>query len=331
MFERFTNRARHAVVLAQEEARRLDHMAIDTEHVLLGLLGEPEAIAGRVLGQLGITLPAARADVEGLVGRGDGAPSGHIPFTPRAKKVLELSLREALALGHNYIGTEHILLGIVREGDGVAVAVLEQRGATGPTIRALVQAAVAEAGAAAGALIPATGVAERRTDGADAVIAAARQLAGSGPIGTHHLLEAMTLVDDSLASNVLGALGIAPDALAGDDRRAGDRRHDGPQPRGRRRPADGAARHRRERDDRAGRRDLDRAGAEAGVVDRHPDHRRDGHPRSWASGRRTSPRCAEPRSSASNPTLTTTRSRGRERRRCGRRSATGCGGGRAGG
>jgi hypothetical protein len=189
-------------------------MAIDTEHVLLGLLGEPEAIAGRVLGQLGITLPAARADVEGLVGRGDGAPSGHIPFTPRAKKVLELSLREALALGHNYIGTEHILLGIVREGDGVAVAVLEQRGATGPTIRALVQAAVAEAGAAAGALIPATGVAERRTDGADAVIAAARQLAGSGPIGTHHLLEAMTLVDDSLASNVLGALGIAPDALA---------------------------------------------------------------------------------------------------------------------
>jgi ATP-dependent Clp protease ATP-binding subunit ClpA len=214
MFERFTSRARHAVVLAQEEARRLDHKSIGTEHVLLGLLGEPEATAGRVLGQLGITLPAARADVEGLVGRGDGAPGGHIPFTPQAKKVLELSLREALALGHNYIGTEHILLGLVREGEGAAVAVLAQRGATGPTIRALVQTAVSRAGAGSSAIDAPAVEADRRTEGAEAVIAAARQLAGSGPMGSHHLLQAMTLVDDSLASGALVALGVAPDALA---------------------------------------------------------------------------------------------------------------------
>ena len=213
MFERFTDRARHAVVLAQDEARRLDHDHIGTEHVLLGLLGEPDSIAGRVLGQLGITLAAARADVEQLVGRGDGAPGGHIPFTPRAKKVLELSLREALAFGHNHIGTEHILLGIAREGDGVAMAVLEARGATGSNIRTLVQAAVSKA-AGATAAAARVGDDDRRTPGADAVIATARQLAGSGAMGTHHLLEAMTLVDDTLASSALGALGVEPDALA---------------------------------------------------------------------------------------------------------------------
>src|SRR3954454_2448225 len=109
MFERFTDKARHTVVLAQEEARRLDHSYIGTEHVLLGLLAESDGIGGRVLAQLGTTLATTREDVEALVGRGDGAPTGHIPFTPRAKKVLELSLREALGLGHNYIGTEHIL------------------------------------------------------------------------------------------------------------------------------------------------------------------------------------------------------------------------------
>jgi ATP-dependent Clp protease ATP-binding subunit ClpA len=214
MFERFTDRARHAVVLAQDEARRLGHDAIGTEHVLLGLLGEPDSIAGRVLGQLGITLTAARADVEGLVGRGDGAPSGHIPFTPRAKKVLELSLREALGFGHNYIGTEHILLGLVREGEGVAMAVLDGRGATGPNIRSSVQVALTRAAGAKAAAEVAVGDAERRTAGADAVIAAARQLAGDGPMGTHHLLEAMTLVDGSLASSALGALGVAPEVVA---------------------------------------------------------------------------------------------------------------------
>src|ERR1700761_9463950 len=120
MFERFTGRARHTVVLAQEEARLLDHNYIGTEHILLGLLGEPESVAGIVLADFGLTVQGTRAEVETAVGRGKKAPSGHIPFTPRAKKTLELSLREALGLGHNYIGTEHILLGLIREGEGVA-------------------------------------------------------------------------------------------------------------------------------------------------------------------------------------------------------------------
>ncbi|HTZ24890.1 MAG TPA: Clp protease N-terminal domain-containing protein, partial [Streptosporangiaceae bacterium] len=120
MFERFTNRARHVVVLAQEEARDLKHNYIGTEHILLGLLGEPEGYAGRVLASFGITRAGAREEVTAMIGLGAAAPSGHIPFTPRAKKTLELSLREALQLHHNYIGTEHILLGLIREGDGVA-------------------------------------------------------------------------------------------------------------------------------------------------------------------------------------------------------------------
>jgi ATP-dependent Clp protease ATP-binding subunit ClpA len=212
MFERFTDRARHAVVLAQDEARRLDHPSIGTEHLLLGLLGEPDAIAGRVLGQLGIGLATARVDVEGLVGRGEGSPGGHIPFTPRAKKVLELSLREALGLGHNYIGTEHILLGLVREGEGVAIAVLTGRGATGERIRPLVKAELDRV--VGGPASPIAAASVRRTPGADAVIAAAEQLAGPLPMGSQHLLEAMALVDDSLAASTLGALGVGPDALA---------------------------------------------------------------------------------------------------------------------
>ena len=120
MFERFTDRARRSVVAAQEEARQRNDKHIGTEHLLLGLLTEPDAIAGRVLTQLGIGLAATRADVAAIIGTGAGSPGGHIPFTPRAKKVLELAFREALQLGHNYIGTEHILLGLVREGEGVA-------------------------------------------------------------------------------------------------------------------------------------------------------------------------------------------------------------------
>jgi ATP-dependent Clp protease ATP-binding subunit ClpC len=135
MFERFTDRARSTVRQAQEEARRLDHNHIGTEHVLLGLLGEPEGVGARALAALGISLEAARADVERLVGRGEGAPSGHIPFTRRAKKVLELSLREALKLQHNYIGTEHIVLGLVREGEGLAARILVESGADLPAIR----------------------------------------------------------------------------------------------------------------------------------------------------------------------------------------------------
>ena len=129
MFERFTDRARRVVVLAQEEARMLSHNYIGTEHILLGLIHEGEGVAAKALESLGISLEAVRAQVEEIIGHGQQAPSGHIPFTPRAKKVLELSLREALQLGHNYIGTEHILLGLIREGEGVAAQVLVKLGA----------------------------------------------------------------------------------------------------------------------------------------------------------------------------------------------------------
>ncbi len=129
MFERFTDRARRVVVLAQEEARMLNHNYIGTEHILLGLIHEGEGVAAKALESLGISLEAVRQQVEEIIGQGQSAPTGHIPFTPRAKKVLELSLREALQLGHNYIGTEHILLGLIREGEGVAAQVLQKLGA----------------------------------------------------------------------------------------------------------------------------------------------------------------------------------------------------------
>ena len=128
MFERFTDRARRVVVLSQEEARLLNHNYIGTEHILLGLIHEGEGVAARALESLDISLEAVRAQVEEIIGQGQSAAIGQIPFTPRAKKVLELSLREALALGHNYIGTEHILLGLVREGEGVAAQVLVKLG-----------------------------------------------------------------------------------------------------------------------------------------------------------------------------------------------------------
>ncbi|MFC7432183.1 MULTISPECIES: ATP-dependent Clp protease ATP-binding subunit [unclassified Agrococcus] len=129
MFERFTDRARRVVVLAQEEAKMLNHNYIGTEHILLGLIHEGEGIAAKALEQLGISLDAVREQVQDIIGTGAQQSSGHIPFTPRAKKVLELSLREALQLGHNYIGTEHVLLGLIREGEGVAAQVLVKLGA----------------------------------------------------------------------------------------------------------------------------------------------------------------------------------------------------------
>src|SRR5712691_11454976 len=130
MFERFTAKARHVVVLAQDEARELNHNYIGTEHILLGLIHESQGLAARVLtGQFGLTLDGIRQEVTAIVGTGKKPQSGHIPFTPRAKKVLELSLREALQLSHNYIGTEHILLGLIREGEGVAAQVLQKLGA----------------------------------------------------------------------------------------------------------------------------------------------------------------------------------------------------------
>ncbi len=151
MFQRFTDRARRVVHLAQEEARLLRHNYVGTEHLLLGLLYEGEGIAARALESLGISLEVVRARVEEIIGRGQITASGHIPFTPRAKKVLELSLREALQLGHNYIGTEHLLLGLLREGEGVAAQVLAGFGTDHARVRELVQELLTDVGELAGA------------------------------------------------------------------------------------------------------------------------------------------------------------------------------------
>ncbi len=150
-FGRFTGRARRVVVLAQEEARRLHHDHIGTEHVLLGLLAEGEGIGAQALVGAGITLDAARAEVEKIVGCGKGTPKGHIPFTPCAKKALELALRESLHLGHNYIGTEHILLGLLREGKGAGVQAMVAAGAQLDQLRDTVLALLKQTGAPSGA------------------------------------------------------------------------------------------------------------------------------------------------------------------------------------
>jgi ATP-dependent Clp protease ATP-binding subunit ClpC len=144
MFERFTDQARRVVVQAQEEARTLGHNYIGTEHILLGLLGEPEGAAAQALSSLGISLDldAAREQVVEIAGAGTGQLSGHVPFTPRTKKVLELSLREAQRLGHDHIGTEHILLGLVREGEGAGAQILERQGASLDRVQAQVLAIV---------------------------------------------------------------------------------------------------------------------------------------------------------------------------------------------
>jgi ATP-dependent Clp protease ATP-binding subunit ClpA len=147
MFERFTDRARRAVVLAQEEARALNHSYVGPEHLLLGLVREGEGVAARALTGLGVDLSAVRQQIEELTGRGEQSPSGRIPFTPRTKKVLELSLREALQLGHNYIGTEHILLAILREGDNVGAQVLVRMGTDLNQVRLQVTKLLADAGA----------------------------------------------------------------------------------------------------------------------------------------------------------------------------------------
>jgi ATP-dependent Clp protease ATP-binding subunit ClpC len=135
MFERFTDQAQRVVVLAQEEARTLDHDYIGTEHLLLGLLREGEGVAAKALESLGVSLDEVRGQVEEIIGRGRQAPGERIPFTPRAKKVLELSQREAMQFGHSYIGTEHILLGLIREGEGVAAQVLVRSGAEQRRVR----------------------------------------------------------------------------------------------------------------------------------------------------------------------------------------------------
>ena len=174
MFERFTDRARRVIVLAQEEARTLQHNYIGTEHLLLGLIREGEGVAAKALAAKGVTLEDTRKQVEEMIGKGNAAPNGHIPFTPHAKQVLELSLREALQLGHSYIGTEHILLGLIREGEGVGTQVLikmdvdlgELRSATIDMIRG--NSATTDAGK--GDLANAGGVQDKRSQTGSAIL-----------------------------------------------------------------------------------------------------------------------------------------------------------------
>ena len=221
MFERFTDKARHVVVLAQEEARRLDHNYIGTEHLLLGQFGEPEGVGGRALLSVGLTLDGTRDEVLGLIGRGKSTPSGHIPFTPRAKKVLELALREALQLQHNYIGTEHILLGMIREGEGVAAQIMSNH-ADLLVIRTAVLDLVDTSGfeqnrgrrwsrrrsvaAFSGGQSPEQALSA--TPAADTTLSEAARLAGTAPVGSHHLMLAVLADPKTAAARALTALGI---------------------------------------------------------------------------------------------------------------------------
>jgi ATP-dependent Clp protease ATP-binding subunit ClpA len=173
MFERFTDRARRVVVLSQEEARALDHNYIGTEHILLGLIGEGEGVAAHALAASGVTLEAARSRVEQEVGRGDSTPSGHIPFTPSAKRLLELSLRQALALGHSHIGTEHVLLGLLKEGSGTGCQVLVALGASPEELRSRVAVLL-------GASLAGPGARSRGVRGRIATWRSARATAASG-------------------------------------------------------------------------------------------------------------------------------------------------------
>ena len=170
MFERFTDRARRVVVLAQEEARRLNHNYIGTEHILLGLIQEGEGHAAKAIEELNISIESVRSEVVEIIGEGQQSPSGHIPFTPRAKKVLELSLREALQLGHNYIGTEHILLGLIREGEGVAAQVLKKLGAELSQVRQTVIKLISNSGEGKKAQAASTGGRERPGSGTGSAI-----------------------------------------------------------------------------------------------------------------------------------------------------------------
>jgi len=228
MFERFTDRARRVVVLAQEEARKLQHNYIGTEHLLLGLLAEQNGLAGRALARFGMSYAPVREEITARVGTGSEPPAGRIPFTPRAKKSLELALREALALHHNYIGTEHILLGIERVGDGVAAQILTAHDAGYDPIRAVLLELLRDIpdspgrrwlrrrGAASADDLgelgepgePAESGKLRATPAAEAGLAVATQLAGDGPVGSHHLLLATLADPGTAAARVLTTLGI---------------------------------------------------------------------------------------------------------------------------
>ncbi|GAB1514235.1 hypothetical protein JCM33774_62770 [Actinophytocola sp. KF-1] len=198
------------VVRAQEEARDLRHDSIGTEHILLGLFTMPTSVAARALRNLGITAASVRAGIEEKVGLGkEETPAGHIPFTKRAKKVLELSLREALQLKHNYIGTEHILLALQREGDGLAAEILADRVPDTGAIRAMVNDLLND-----GVREHPAGEPAPRTNAAEEVVSAAQALAGDAPMGSHHLLEALIRAEGSMAAKVLADLGVDAAAVA---------------------------------------------------------------------------------------------------------------------
>jgi ATP-dependent Clp protease ATP-binding subunit ClpC len=211
MFEKFSDRARRVVVLSQEEARLLNHNYIGTEHILLGLVHEDEGVAARALRSLDVRLDAVRGEVEEIIGQGGSPPSEHIPFTPRAKKVLELSLREAIQLGHNYIGTEHILLGLVREGEGVACEVLVKLGADLPKVRARVLQLVAESsGQGTGGWI------FRPSSELTAVLDEAHRVAearGEAEVMPIHLFLAAVEHPDGAAGRMLQTVGVDPEDL----------------------------------------------------------------------------------------------------------------------
>jgi len=217
MFERFTQRARRVLVLAQEEAAGLRHDFIGTEHILIGMLAEREGIAGQVLTDLGLELEGLRDQVRKLIGPTVDQPVKKAPFTARAKKCLELALREALALKHNYIGTEHLLLGILHEGEGVAAQILAERGGKLDEVRRLVIAKLEGFGGAAEATAPATGqvapARPRHTPAVEAIVPRAEEFAGDHPVGSHHLLRAIVDEADSLAARVLTSFGITKEAL----------------------------------------------------------------------------------------------------------------------
>jgi hypothetical protein len=241
VFERFTNLARNSVVLAQDEARQLRHNYIGTEHILLGLMRQSDSLAAETLAGLGLSLEQVRLEVIAVVGHGKQEPSGHIPFTPRAKKTLELALREALSLQHNYIGTEHILLGLVREGDGVAAKVLVKVGGDLDRIREAVLQRLSRlppepggtpsgprglrrwlrgrAGSSAVEGVGPLGAFGFRPEGwsttpaADAGLEAARRFAAGGPIGSHHLMLASLAAPDGAAVKTLSALGVDLEAV----------------------------------------------------------------------------------------------------------------------
>ena len=221
MFERFTDRARRVVVLAQEEARGLKHNFIGTEHILLALLDERDALAARALTRFGMQPEPVREEIKALVGTGASAPAGHIPFTPRAKKVLELALREALQLKHDYIGTEHILLGVVREGEGVGAQILKEHAVDLETVRITVIDLLEAYGAGRGSrrlrrftepVRPGEHLRERAetpaTPAAKAGVAEAERLAGEQAVGSHHLMLGALSDPNAAAAQALSELGV---------------------------------------------------------------------------------------------------------------------------